>query len=148
MAEDYLRDVSERLRVTELGNEQIIRELRSHLQASQYDLELSGCPPERAAQESVRRFGDPDDVAEMLSLVHRRRAPRFGAVLVLTIALGGLSAWLGTSGTFAALNQPRHHTHALTRHSSHVQIARLCSVGLRASSRSMAQGIADERQTR
>lgn len=112
MAEDLLKGVAERLRVTDGRREMVIRELHAHLDDSRRDLELSGRSTDDAARESIRRFGDPVEVAAMLSEVHRRRLPRVKMVAAVTFALAGLSAAFGAAGTFASA--PHHsgnHTH-------------------------------------
>jgi hypothetical protein len=127
MAEDLIKDVSGRLRVRGTGGDQILRELHSHLQASQYDLELRGSPPEEAARETIRRFGDPAEVAEMLTAVHRSHIPKLRLIGAVTLALAGLSAWFGTLGTFAAPHaapHSRHHHARIHRGHRHADGAR------------------------
>jgi hypothetical protein len=108
MAEELLDAVAHGLGVKGRSGRQIMRELHSHLQASQYELELAGRAPDDAARESVRRFGDAEEVAEMLTAVHRTRVPKVRLVAAITLALAGISAWFGTSGTFAAPHRPMH----------------------------------------
>ena len=102
MAEELLNGVSRHLRLKGKAHESVMRELQSHLDESRYDLELSGNPPELAIQETLDRFGDPEEVASMLTDVHRRHLPKAQLVAIVTVALAGLSAWFGTVGTFAS----------------------------------------------
>jgi anti-sigma-K factor RskA len=112
MAEDPVPLIARQLRLKGSRREQVIRELDSHLEASRHDLQLAGNSPEAATRESVRRFGDPGEVAEMLSTVHRRRLWRSEFVLTAAVALAALSAWLGTSHTFASSGHTHHPAHA------------------------------------
>ena len=122
MADDLLSGVAQRLRVKGDCGDQIIRELSSHLQASQYELELAGRTPADAAEESVRRFGDPAEVAEMFTAVHRAHVPKLRLVAGVVLALAGISAWFGTSGTFAAPHKPVHTpTHHRSAHRTEAQ---------------------------
>ncbi|HEV3310107.1 MAG TPA: permease prefix domain 1-containing protein [Chloroflexota bacterium] len=112
MAEDFLSGFARRLKISDGRRDQVIRELRTHIEASRNDLELSGRPPDEAMRESLDRFGDPGEVADMLSVVHRSHLPKFKLVAIATIALAGLSAWLGTSHTFASgARHSIHHHH-------------------------------------
>lgn len=116
MADEMLGEVSRRLRLTRRGHDLVMRELQSHLDQSRRDLESSGRSQEDAVQESIRRFGDPVEVAEMLTRVHRRTPSRFMMVLLATLLLGAVSAWFGASGTFAFARHHGHHVHVATHH--------------------------------
>lgn len=129
MAEDFLSGFARRLKISDGRRDQVIRELRTHIEASRNDLELSGRPPDEAMRESLDRFGDPGEVADMLSVVHRSHLPKFKLVAIATIALAGLSAWLGTSHTFAS--GARHPIHHHQLHQSRGQANEIRRIGMR-----------------
>src|SRR5581483_6425788 len=110
MSEDPLAVIARTLRLRGRRREQVLRELSSHLQASAHDLQLSGRHPAEARSESVRRFGDSGEIAGMLTEVHRPRLPRAQSIVSALAILVALSAWLGTSHTFAS--SQRRHSHA------------------------------------
>src|SRR5438105_14817084 len=83
-----------------LRRRSIVRELRSHLLEAQQDLESEGWAPEDAARESVRRFGNPDEVVDGFERVYRpARAKRLALAVGLAVTLLA-GAWGG--GTFAS----------------------------------------------
>jgi hypothetical protein len=98
MRRDIVSDLSRQLPLWR--RRAIARELRSHLRDAQHDLETAGWAPEEAVDESIRRFGSVDDVAEGFDRVYRpARAKRFAVALGLAGALLA-GAWGG--GTFAS----------------------------------------------
>lgn len=116
MAEEILRNVGNRLKVRGRRRERVIRELRSHLDESRHQLVLTGHSPDEALRESLESFGDPEDVADMLTAVHRRR-PRLAMVVAATMLLTAASAWFGASGTFASgPHRAVHHPRAAATH--------------------------------
>lgn len=127
MAEELLSGVAGRLRLKSGQQIQVMRELHSHLEAGAHDLQLAGHPPERAMRETVDRFGDPAEVAEMLCAVHRPHIPKLKAIAAVTLCLGAMSAWFGTSGTFASsVHKSRHSAaHMMPRVRHEARIDRL-----------------------
>jgi len=123
MAEDPITTVARQLRLRPGCRDQVIRELHSHIQASRHDLELAGRTPEDAARESVRRFGDPAEVAELLTAVHRRRLPRVQSLMAALVALMALTAWLGTSHTFASSAREQHHSRSRQASVCHLPVS-------------------------
>jgi len=107
MAEDPIASIARRLGFKGSEKDQVIRELHSQFEASRHDLELAGRTPEDATRESLMRFGDPGEVADMLTSVHRRRMPRIQSLLAASIALLAVSAWLAPH-TIAS-SQNGHH---------------------------------------
>jgi hypothetical protein len=118
MIDDMLNALSQRLHLDGQERELVLRELQSHLEESQRYLEACGCSPEEARRESIERFGDPLEVADMLSDVHRHRPSRFRLLMAATFAIAALMAAFGAGGTLASTtgNHPTHHTKSLVQH--------------------------------
>jgi hypothetical protein len=114
-----LDDLEQRLRLKGQDRRLVVRELRSHLTESQKYLEACGRTPEAARNEALERFGDPGEVADMLTAVHTQRTPRLRTVAAATFLVAVTSAGFGAAGAFAAYGLgpkiPQHHT---SRHRS------------------------------
>lgn len=124
MSDNILDDLEQRLRVKGNDRRLVVRELESHLRESQKYLEACGRTPEAAQKEAAVRFGDPTEVAEMLTAVHSQRAPRLRAVAAATLLVAVASAGFGAAGAFAAYGLgpqiPQHHTyHHHNQHGGH-----------------------------
>ncbi|HZT95971.1 MAG TPA: permease prefix domain 1-containing protein [Chloroflexota bacterium] len=117
MAQDVFEALSGRLRMRPKTRDQVLRELRTHLDDARMELEAAGQPTAEAERESLRRFGDPVEIGRMLSIVHRRPTRRTRLVLVATFAVATLSAGFGAVGTLAA--HPAAHHHAAYHHAAH-----------------------------
>jgi hypothetical protein len=113
MEEDFIAHWSRRLRLSPRRRRAITRELRSHLVESRRELELSGLPPRDAAHESLRRLGDPAEIAEAFTKVHRR-SPRQKLGLAFALSASLMLGVYGVSGTFAS--SPSHAQHASHPH--------------------------------
>ena len=112
--DDVVQTVASSLRLSGRRRTAIERELRTHLEEAQRDLELSGLGIEEAAEEAQRRLGDPVEIADGFSRVHR--TPR-RVQLVLAFGLAsalGLGAF-GVSGSLASA-RPVTHVHAAPAH--------------------------------
>lgn len=92
---------------------EVERELASHLDELQRDLERSGLPPDEAARQSLIRFGDPGEIADGFARVYR---PRLSAQLAVAFGLAA-SLFVGaySSGAFAS-GASSHHAHTTFRH--------------------------------
>lgn len=113
--DDVIQTVTASLRLPSGRRAAIARELSAHLEESQRDLELAGLQSEEAAREASRRLGDPLEIADGFSRVHR--APRRTQLLLafgLASALG-----LGAFGVSNSLASSAHaaHAHAAPAHS-------------------------------
>lgn len=113
--DDVVQTITSSLRLPSRRRAAIARELRTHLEEAQHDLELSGLRAEEAAREAQRRLGDPAEIADGFSRVHRppRRAQIFLAFgLASALGLGVF----GVSGSMASSAHPAH-AHAAPLHS-------------------------------
>lgn len=123
--DDVVQAIASSLRLSRQRRAAIERELRTHLEDAQRDLELAGLGIEEAAEEAQRRLGDPVEIADGFSRVHR--TPRHMRVVLafgLASALG-LGAF-GVSGSLASSAHPakahaapaphvsKHHARPLT----------------------------------
>jgi hypothetical protein len=119
MERDEIDEWSRSLPLPGRRRRSIARELRAHLADSRRELELAGWHPEAAATESLRRLGDPTEMAEGFVRVHRRpRRATIGLAFGLATAL--MLGIYGASGTFASASSPRPHaTHAHVTQSTH-----------------------------
>jgi hypothetical protein len=98
MRRDIVGNISQQLPIWRRRS--IVRELRSHLLEAQQDLESEGWGPEDAAHETVRRFGNPDEVVDGFERVYRpARVKRLALAVSLAVTLLA-GAWGG--GTFAS----------------------------------------------
>ncbi len=113
MADEILDSLAKGVRMSGHTRDQVLRELRSHLAESRSELEAEGRPSLEAEHESMRRFGDPIEIAKMLTKVHRRPTPRVRLILITTFVLAGISAAFGAAGTLAAPHPQVHH-HVVT----------------------------------
>jgi hypothetical protein len=119
MIRDTLEDLSRSLRVSPRRRRAIERELKTHLEEAQLDLETAGWSREEAAVESVRRLGDPNELAIEFSRVYRpSRRRRIGLAVCLSSVLC-LGAY-GASGTLASATAThRTPTVTATHHQHH-----------------------------
>lgn len=118
MQQDVIDELANSLPLQRSRRRAIARELRTHLEETRRELELSGWQPEEAARESLRRFGDPAQIVEEFSRMHQpRRRRQLGLALGLAgaLLLGAYSA-----GATLASSPARHHRAAV-----HVQPHRL-----------------------
>lgn len=121
MERTVLDDIAHSLRVPRRRRTVIARELSAHLEDSRRDLELAGWQPAEAAQESVQRLGDPQEIAEGFVQVYRpSRRTQLGLSMALATAML-LGVW-GIGGSLAsATSASRHHA---TSHVHSTQVAR------------------------
>lgn len=121
--DDIVQAVTSSLRLPSWRRAAIARELRTHLEDAQRDLELSGLRAEDAAREAQRQLGDPVEIADGFSRVHRppRRAQVFLAFgLASALGLGVF----GVSGSLASSAHPAHVHAAPLYHGKHVHAHR------------------------
>jgi len=123
MERDEIDEWSRSLPLPGRRRRSIARELRAHLADSRRELELAGWHPEAAARESLRRLGDPAEMAEGFVQVYRRpRRATIGLAFGLATAL--MLGIYGASGTFASASSAHTHpSRAHVTHSSHVKQA-------------------------
>ncbi len=112
--DDVIQTITASLRLSSRRRAAIARELSTHLEETQRELELAGLESEEAAREASRRLGDPVEIADGFSRVHR--APRrtqlmlaFGLASVLGLGVFGVSGSLASSAHTA-------HAHAAPAH--------------------------------
>lgn len=117
MSDNLLDDLEQRLRIKGQDRKLVVRELQSHLIESQKYLEACGRTPEAARAEAFERFGDPSEVAEMLTSVHTQRVRRLRPIAAATILVAVMSAGFGAAGAFAAYGlSPKIPHHQASRH--------------------------------
>jgi hypothetical protein len=102
MSDNLLEGIEQRLRLTGRDRRLVVREIESHLAESRTYLEACGRTPEAARAEACERFGDPNEVADMLTAVHRQRTPRIRTLVAATLLVAAMSAGFGAAGAFAA----------------------------------------------
>lgn len=123
MSDNVLDDLEQRLQLKGKERRTVVRELRSHLAESQKYLEACGRSPEAARSEAIARFGDPIEVADMLSAVHIHRAPRVRSVAAAAFLVAVTTAGFGAAVTFAAYGMttplPAHRTQHHRHRASH-----------------------------
>jgi hypothetical protein len=118
-----LDDVTCRVRVTRRRKNAIARELASHVADARHDLVLSGWKAEDADREALIRLGDPQDLADAFTVVHRpSRRAQFG--MAAALATGMILGVYGIGGSFASAravrSAPHHHVIYVGRgHRSH-----------------------------
>jgi hypothetical protein len=121
MERDVVDQVSALLRLPRRRRQIISRELRTHLEESRRDLQLSGMPADQAAREGIARLGDPHEIAGAFGEVYRpSRRRRVGLAFALAGAL--LTGAYGFSGTLASATSSAHHRPAVqirVTHQSH-----------------------------
>ncbi len=113
------------------ADDDLIEELRSHLEDCAYNLRLQGLSPLQSEQEALRRFGEPDDLVSAYtalpaqhhpgSIGRRWRARGAGLALVLALASaatlgGGMAAAAFNSDHPASAATPRHSTVTTSSH--------------------------------
>lgn len=113
--DDVIQTISASLHLSSGRRAAIARELTTHLEEAQRELELAGLATEEAAREASRRLGDPMEIADGFSRVHR--APR-RTQLVLAFGLAS-ALGLGAFGVSGSLASSAHtaHAHAAPAHS-------------------------------
>lgn len=101
--------------ITGRRRREIERELASHVEDTRRELELGGLSPEEAERESLRRLGDPSEIADAFARVYR---PRWSARVAIACALAGsLLVGAYSSGAFAS-GASSHRAHALPVHAT------------------------------
>lgn len=120
MEQNPLDEVLHRLRVPGARKNAIERELASHVAESRHELLLAGWRPEDADREALSRLGEPVELAEAFTRVHRpARRLRFGMAMVLATSM--LLGAYGLGGQFAsahAIHPARSHLVVQT-HTAH-----------------------------
>jgi hypothetical protein len=123
MERDIIDEVTRRLPGSHRRRGAISRELRSHIEAAQRDLELTGWRREDARREVIARLGDPTEIVEGFAEVYRpSRRNRIG--LACLLATGLLLGAYGASGTRASAHAthpatPQVYTTSRAHHASH-----------------------------
>jgi len=90
--EDYLAAIQAHLSVPGRRSQEIVAELRTHLQARAADLRNAGMDSGQAVDEAVRGFGDPTTLARRLAEANGGQGPvgPLRTLLSLLIAFAGL----------------------------------------------------------
>ena len=107
--EEYLSRLRSHLDLPPERADEIVAEVRNHLQARAAELEAGGLSHDEAAAEAVRSFGEPDHIArELLEGNARHRRPQvlraLGAIAVSLGAGFALAVFYGTSESRNALS--------------------------------------------
>jgi hypothetical protein len=107
--EEYLSRLRSHLDLPPERADEIVAEVRNHLQARAAELEAGGLSHDEAAAEAVRSFGEPDHIArELLEGNARHRRPQvlraLGAIAVSVGAGFALAVFYGTSESRNALS--------------------------------------------
>jgi hypothetical protein len=108
MERNGLDDLVHSLRVPRRRRQSIARELNAHLEDARRDLELAGWKPADAAQASLRRLGDPDEIADGFVQVYRP-SRRSQLALAMALATGMLLGVWGIGGSLASATSATHH---------------------------------------
>lgn len=120
MERDVVDQVNTLMRIPRRRRHTIARELRSHIEEAQQELQLSGLPSDEAVREGLARFGNPVEIASAFGEVYRpTRRRRVGLAFALAGAL--LTGAYGFSGTLASAT-PTHHRPVL-----HVKVSNVAS---------------------
>jgi drug/metabolite transporter superfamily protein YnfA len=85
--EEYLGRIRAALDVRPRRAEEILSEVRSHLEARAAELERGGLPREQAAAEAIQSFGDPAELALSLRKANGRHRQLSAARVVLALGL-------------------------------------------------------------
>lgn len=121
MEQDVIEQVTRSLRLPRRRCTAIGRELRAHLEDAQRDLQLAGWRPEDAARESAARLGEPIEIADAFSHVHRP-SRRFQVGLAMALATGMLLGVYGIGGSLASATTDHHgqsHVHVAHKIAPH-----------------------------
>ena len=123
MERDEIERLAASVPVSRRHRRAIERELRSHLEESQAELERAGRRPEDAAHESLARLGDPDEIARAFDDTYRTdHRPRLGLAIGLASAL--LLGLYGGGALAAHQPQPVHAKVVKTAQPHHVQVVK------------------------
>lgn len=118
MERTTLDDIIQHLRIPHRRRQSIERELRSHLEETRRELELSGWRPEEAERESLNRLGDPREIADGFARVYRpSRRTQVG--LAMALATGMLLGMWGIGGSLASATSAHSRVHAHPAHVTH-----------------------------
>jgi hypothetical protein len=108
MERNVLDDLVHALPVARPRRQAIARELHAHLEDARRDLELAGWKPQEAAEASLRRLGDPQEIADGFARVYRP-ARRSQLALAMALATGMLLGVWGIGGSLASATSATHH---------------------------------------
>jgi hypothetical protein len=120
----YLASLDVHSAGSQAEQDELIEELRTHLEECAYDLQLQGLSAAQSADEAMRRLGSSDDIATALgkarhgnhirrSRLMSLRARGAGLATVLALALVGTAG----GGMAAAALGSGHAAAAVVRHS-------------------------------
>jgi hypothetical protein len=123
----YLASLDVRAAGTQTEQDELIEELRTHLEECAYDLQLQGLSEAQSEGEAMQRLGSADDIAAALgkarhgNLMRRSglmglRARGAGLATVLALALAGTAG----GGMAAAALGSAHAAAAVVRHTEQV----------------------------
>jgi hypothetical protein len=108
MERNILDELVHSLPVPRRRRQVIARELCAHLEDARHELELAGWKPDDAAEASLRRLGDPHEIADGFVQVYRpSRRTQLG--LAMALATGMLLGVWGIGGSLASATSAAHH---------------------------------------
>jgi hypothetical protein len=90
--DDYLNEIGNQLQLGAEAREDILLEVRSHLEDSTRTLQLGGLSREESEAKAVERFGDAKEIGEELRQAHGRGTRKEGLLAALPPLLFG-AAW-------------------------------------------------------
>jgi hypothetical protein len=100
----------------------IARELRTHVEDAQRDLQLAGWHPDEAVREAEVRLGDPEEIATAFAQVYRpSRRTRVG--LALAVATGMIFGIYGLGGSLASAHAGKTQVHQVVHHTRSAVLA-------------------------
>jgi hypothetical protein len=123
MERDIIDEVSRLVPGSRRRRGAISRELRSHIEAAQHDLELAGWRSDDARREVIARLGDPREIVEGFADVYRpsrRNRVALAGLLASGLLLGAYSA-SGTLASAHATHRPATQTHAAVSQVHHAE---------------------------